>query len=77
METKIQFELKNYNETLIWNSPEDIKVKPFIIEMSLQSTYKPLKHLNLNCQNIFVFDIEKSVERALTLERAQTVSVLQ
>jgi methylmalonyl-CoA mutase len=37
METKIQFELKgaDYNETLIWNSPEDIKVKPFIIE-SLQ-----------------------------------------
>jgi methylmalonyl-CoA mutase len=30
METKIQFELKrDYNETLIWNSPEDIKVKPF------------------------------------------------
>jgi methylmalonyl-CoA mutase len=30
METKIQFELKgaDYNETLIWNSPEDIKVKP-------------------------------------------------
>jgi methylmalonyl-CoA mutase len=27
----------DYNETLIWNSPEDIK-KPFIIEMSLQST---------------------------------------
>ena len=28
---KIQFELKgaDYNETLIWNSPEDIKVKPF------------------------------------------------
>jgi methylmalonyl-CoA mutase len=37
---KNQFELKgaDYNETLIWNSPEDIKVKPFIIEMSLQST---------------------------------------
>jgi methylmalonyl-CoA mutase len=36
---KIQFELKgaDYNETLIWNSPEDIKVKPFIIEMSLQN----------------------------------------
>jgi methylmalonyl-CoA mutase len=28
METKKQFELKgaDYNETLIWNSPEDIKV---------------------------------------------------
>ena len=28
---QIQFELKgaDYNETLIWNSPEDIKVKPF------------------------------------------------
>jgi methylmalonyl-CoA mutase len=31
MDNKIQFELKgaDYNETLIWNSPEDIKVKPF------------------------------------------------
>ena len=28
---QIQFELKgaDYNDTLIWNSPEDIKVKPF------------------------------------------------
>ena len=28
---KIQFELNgaDYNETLIWNSPEDIQVKPF------------------------------------------------
>ena len=28
---QIQFELKgaDYNETLVWNSPEDIKVKPF------------------------------------------------
>ncbi|MBC7439943.1 MAG: hypothetical protein H7250_08175, partial [Flavobacterium sp.] len=28
---QIQFELKgaDYNEVLIWNSPEDIKVKPF------------------------------------------------
>ena len=28
---KIQFELKgaDYNETLIWNAPEDIQVKPF------------------------------------------------
>jgi methylmalonyl-CoA mutase len=62
METKIQFELKgrDYNETLIWNSPEDIKVKPFIIEMSLQSTCCNTKASEFKiCQNIFVFDIEK------------------
>jgi methylmalonyl-CoA mutase len=71
---KIQFELKgaDYNETLIWNSPEDIKVKPFYHKDEFS------KALAVNteasnfkiCQNIFVFDIEKSIERALdTLNR--------
>ncbi|WP_348813710.1 methylmalonyl-CoA mutase subunit beta [Flavobacterium maritimum] len=71
---KIQFELKgaDYNETLIWNSPEDIKVKPFYdgedFSKSFPITTKATEFKI--CQNIFVFDVEKSIERALdTLNR--------
>ncbi|MEY3499671.1 MAG: hypothetical protein RL308_1340 [Bacteroidota bacterium] len=66
---KIQFELKgaDYNDTLIWNSPENIKVKPFYHLDDLDATL----HANTNasefkiCQNIFVYDLDKSIERAL------------
>lgn len=36
---KIQFELDgaDYNETVIWNSPEDIQVKPFITATNFQN----------------------------------------
>lgn len=71
---KIQFELKggDYNDTLIWNSPEDIKVKPFyhkddFLKIGVVGTKASAFKI---VQNIFVFDIEKSVERALdTLSR--------
>jgi methylmalonyl-CoA mutase len=71
---KIQFELKgaDYNETLIWNSPEDIKVKPFYHkdEFTKAAAVNTKASEFKICQNIFVFDIEKSVERALdTLKR--------
>jgi methylmalonyl-CoA mutase len=71
---KIQFELKgaDYNETLIWNSPEDIKVKPFYHrdEFTKAASVDTKASEFKICQNIFVFDIEKSVERALdTLNR--------
>lgn len=71
---KIQFELKgaDYNETLIWNSPEDIKVKPFYHrdEFTKAASVNTKASEFKICQNIFVFDIEKSVERALdTLNR--------
>ena len=66
---KIQFELKgaDYNETLIWNAPEDIQVKPFYHNDEFQGV------ANLNtkatqfriCQNIFVHDLEKSNLRAI------------
>jgi methylmalonyl-CoA mutase len=71
---KIQFELKgeDYNDTLICNSPENIKVKPFYNQDDLPENL-PL-NTNSNgfkiCQNIFVFDLEKSIERALnSIER--------
>ncbi|MFT5251234.1 MAG: methylmalonyl-CoA mutase [Flavobacteriales bacterium] len=71
---KIQFELKgaDYNDTLIWNSPEDIKVKPFYDTDDFTKTFEV--HTKASqfkiCQNIFVFDVEKSIERAMdTLAR--------
>jgi methylmalonyl-CoA mutase len=71
---KIQFELKgeDYNDTLIWNSPENIKVKPFYNQDDLQKNLPVNPNANgfKICQNIFVFDLEKSIERALeSIER--------
>jgi methylmalonyl-CoA mutase len=66
---KIQFELKgaDYNETVIWNSPEDIKVKPFYDKEDIAKKYNvDTKASQFKiCQNIYVFDIEKSIEKAL------------
>ncbi|MBC5836344.1 methylmalonyl-CoA mutase subunit beta [Flavobacterium muglaense] len=66
---KIQFELKgaDYNNTLIWNSPEDIKVKPFYHKDEFTKAYAITTKASefKICQNIFVFDIEKSIERAV------------
>ena len=66
---KIQFELKgeDYNDTLIWNSPENIKVKPFYNQDDLQENLfeNPKTNGFKICQNIFVFDLEKSIESAL------------
>ncbi len=71
---QIQFELKglDYNETLIWESPEGIKVKPFYHNdetLSNISTVAPKKPFTI-IQNIFVHDVRKSNVRALdTLQR--------
>jgi len=66
---QIQFELKgaDYNDTLVWNSPEDIKVKPFYHkdESLYQLAISDKPDGFLICQNIFVYDLEKSVERAV------------
>ena len=66
---KIQFELKgaDYNETLIWNTPEDIKVKPFYDKEDVKDVISVATKASefKICQNIFVHDIDKSIERAL------------
>jgi methylmalonyl-CoA mutase len=66
---KIQFELNgaDYNETVVWNSPEDIQVKPFYHkDESSKTLLVTTKATNFKiCQNIFVYDIDKSIERAL------------
>ena len=66
---KIQFELKgaDYNETLIWNSPDDIKVKPFYDKEDVKEVISVTTKASefKICQNIFIHDINKSIERAL------------
>lgn len=70
---QIQFELKgaDYNETLVWESPEGIKVKPFYhADEPITSSQIPLTNGFKIIQNIFVHDVKKSNERALdTLKR--------
>jgi len=65
---QIQFELKgaDYNETLVWHSPEGIKVKPFyhIDEASEPLHMASKKNAFKICQDIFVHDLEKSIFRA-------------
>ena len=71
---QIQYELKgaDYNETLVWESPEGIKVKPFYhndeTEVNLEAIV-PTEPFAI-VQNIFVHDVQKSNARALeTLQR--------
>lgn len=66
--TQIQYELKgaDYNETLVWESPEGIKVRPFY---HIDEAEKPLRVTteasNFKIvQNIFVHDLDKSIARA-------------
>jgi methylmalonyl-CoA mutase len=71
---KIQFELDgaDYNKTVIWNSAEDIQVKPFYhYDEDYKTASIKTKASNFKiCQNIFVYDVDKSIQRALnTLDR--------
>lgn len=66
--TQIQYELKgaDYNETLVWESPEGIKVRPFyhIDEASAPLTVPTEVSGFKIVQNIFVHDLDKSIARA-------------
>jgi methylmalonyl-CoA mutase len=66
---QIQYELKgaDYNETVLWDSPEGIRVKPFYHsdEEIPAAGYSKTEPGFLICQDIFVHDIEKSVKRAI------------
>ena len=65
---QIQYELKgaDYNETLIWESLEGIKVKPFYhndedkVTNAVETEASNFKIV----QEIFVHDVEKSINRA-------------
>jgi methylmalonyl-CoA mutase len=65
---QIQFELNgaDYNETLIWSSPEDIKVKPFYHKDEFEGGFSiNTKATEFKiCQNIFVHDLNKSISKA-------------
>lgn len=66
--TQIQYELKgaDYNETLVWESPEGIKVRPFYhIDEAAEPLTIPTEVSGFKIvQNIFVHDLEKSIARA-------------
>lgn len=66
---QIQFELKgaDYNETLVWESPEGIKVKPFYHsdEFEAKLTFNTKVSDFKILQNIFVFDVAKSNAKAI------------
>ncbi len=65
---QIQYELKgaDYNETLVWESPEGIKVKPFYhVDENQLKFESPISNGFKIIQNIYVYDISKSNERAL------------
>lgn len=71
---QIQYELKgaDYNETLVWESPEGIKVKPFYHTDEMETNLNAITPSNpfAIVQNIFVHDVQKSNARALeTLQR--------
>ena len=71
---QIQYELKgaDYNDTLVWESPEGIKVKPFYhLDEFKQGPAVAGKAAEFTiCQNIYVHDAEKSAGRAIsTLKR--------
>ncbi|MGQ2982386.1 methylmalonyl-CoA mutase subunit beta [Flavobacterium sp.] len=71
---QVQYELKgaDYNETLVWESPEGIKVKPFYhVDEFKEPIVSGGKAASFTiCQNIYVQDVEKSAGRALsTLKR--------
>ena len=65
---QIQFELKglDYNETLVWESPEGIKVKPFYHkDDDFKTNNVSTEATNFKIvQNIYVFDVQKSIKKA-------------
>lgn len=67
---KIQFELKgaDYNDVLVWESPEGIKVKPFYNSDDSKSKSQistPKNGIQIT-QNIYVFDTLKSNKKAIS-----------
>ena len=75
---KIQFDLKgaDYNETLVWNSPDGINVKPFYHP---DDSPKPFKapvtaHWNIT-EQIFVSSAEKANNRARKILKKGTESL--
>jgi len=67
---QIQYELNgaDYNDTLVWESPEGIKVKPFYHNDEYKSKYSIYTPNTFKIlQNIFVHDITLSNKRAIAV----------
>lgn len=66
---QIQYELKgaDYNDTLVWESPEGIKVRPFYHVDEAEAKWAPqiAEQAFAIVQNIFVHDVALSNKRAL------------
>jgi methylmalonyl-CoA mutase len=68
---KIQADLKgaDYNDTLIWQTAEDIHVKPFYHADAFDFNLNKISNSKATewniCQSIYVFDINKSNKKAL------------
>ena len=65
---QIQYELKgaDFNETLVWESQEGIKVKPFYHSDERDFNYESFGSNGFKIvQNIYVHDVKKSNERAI------------
>ncbi len=75
---KIQFDLKgaDYGESLIWESPEGIKVKPFYNEDDLLNTISPIRKKNTSWtigQEFYVTEEQKTNVKALdAIDRGAT-----
>lgn len=78
---KIQFDLKgaDYNSALVWNTKEDISVKPFYHADSFDET-PPLSGSTVKkwqiCQTIFVSDAVKSNHKATNAIECGTDSII-
>lgn len=70
---KIQVDLKgaDYNENLIWQTAEDIHVKPFYHADAFNFDLNKISNSKstqwLICQSIYVFDVEKSNKKAIEI----------
>ncbi len=78
---KIQFDLKgaDYNETLVWNSPEDINIKPFYHS----DQFEPLPEISNSkasqwsiCQEIYVGSVTQANTKALNVLNRGAESIL-
>jgi len=78
---KIQYDLKgaDYNETLVWNSPEDINVKPFYHqdEFELLPEVSASKATQWNiCQEIYVISVTQANTKALNVLNRGAESII-
>ena len=70
---------KDYNESLVWDSPEGIKTKPFYTFEDLEKVYLHPSDAQLSwriAQSIFVSDVEKANQKALDILRKGAESLI-